>query len=156
MKTATKAVRQKKVVQVAVSREVTCKGSTMTQMTVGRMARERRWTKNMRLQRASERTCACWLRSLQRIVQQRNLERITATLGTCSFMLNGLFGCCDIFFSSWHSVTYFAIVKSSKQKKTTNASFKMLNWLDDMLTKKNQISNPRIQPLHTVATREAA
>lgn len=34
MKTATKAVRQKKVAQVAVSREVTRKGSTMTQMTV--------------------------------------------------------------------------------------------------------------------------
>ena len=38
MKTATKAVRQKKVAQVDVSREVTRKGSTMTQMTVGRMA----------------------------------------------------------------------------------------------------------------------
>ena len=75
MRTAAKAVTQKKAAQVEVSREITRKGSTMTQMTVGRMARERRWTKNMRLQRASVRTCTCWLRLL----------RITASFGTCSW-----------------------------------------------------------------------
>ena len=45
MRTATKAIRQKRAAQVEVSREITHNGSTVTQMTVGRLARERRWAK---------------------------------------------------------------------------------------------------------------
>lgn len=55
MITATKAVTQKRVAKVAVSRKITRKGSTKTQMTVGRTARERRWIKYVKVQRTSKR-----------------------------------------------------------------------------------------------------
>ena len=85
MRSATKAIRQKKAAQVEASREIIRTGSTAAQMNVGRMASERRWRKNMRLQRASVRTCTCWLCLLQKMVQQKHFERITAAFGTCSW-----------------------------------------------------------------------
>ena len=84
MRTATKAIRQKRAAQVEVSREITRNGSTVTQMTIGRLARERRWAKIMRLPRVSIQTCVCLLRWLQKIVQHKHFDSRTAYFGTCS------------------------------------------------------------------------
>ena len=75
MKTATAAVRQNKIAQMEVIREIIRKGSTKAQIIVGRTPKERRW---MRFQRASKwKSVSCsWLCLLQRNMQQHWKESL--------------------------------------------------------------------------------
>ena len=144
--TATKAVTQKRMVKVAMSRKITRKGSTKTQMTVGRMARERRWIKHVKVQRTSKR-----IANGHGHVPIHSLNDIA-------------FGapCED---SGWSSVLvavmHCAIIMPSRQTDPTSTSLTIMNGvrfnlLDDIPSTSKLISNATIEALHAVTTKKAA
>ena len=143
MMTATKAVTQKRMVKVAVSRKITRKGSTKTQMAVGRMARERRWIKHVKVQRTSKRIA-------------NGHRRNDIAFGVPSAV------CED---SGWSlvsvAVMHCANIMPSRQTDPTSASLTIMNGvrfnvLDDIPSTSNLISNATIEALHAVTTKKAA
>ena len=134
MMTATKAVTQKRVAKVDVSRKITRKGSTKVQTTVGRTARERRWTKYVKVQRTKKRIA-------NGHVLVRSLKD-TASGASCAV-----------------AMMHCAIIMASRQTMSTSTCLIMVNGsrlLDDILPTKNLISNARIEALQATATMKAA
>ena len=150
MITATKAVTQKRMAKVAVSRKITRKGSTKTQMTVGRTARERRWIEYVKVQRTSKR-----IANGHRHVPVRSLNDIAFGVPGAVCEESGGWSLVSV------AVMHCAIIMASKQTDPTSTSLTIVNGfrvtlLDDKSSTSNLISNATIEALHAATTRKAA
>ena len=132
MISAIKAVTQKRVAKVDVSRKITRKGSTKVQMIVGRTARERRWTKYVKVQRTKRRIANGHVPA----------HSLKDTGASCAVVM-----------------MHCAIIMASRQTITTSTCLTMVNGsrlLDDILPTKKLISNARIEALQTPTTIKTA